>query len=159
MLTATMLNARFSESYGQIRQAISPITHIQSLRPPLPGLNPLHWLVGHVVVSRANFLTLLAVPSIWSWDMCKLFIPGSSPTADSAAAITFKTLRHDLERTQELLLAALAQTSPNDLAALHDERPLGDHLLEYATHEAFHAGQILLHRQILTPDRNPAKTQ
>lgn len=159
MLTAKILDARFSESYGQIRQAITPITHSESLRPPLPGLNPLHWLVGHVVVSRANFLTLLDVPSIWPWEICKLFVPGSRPTAESAAAIPFEALRHDLERTQELLLAALARTGPDALAALHDERPLADHLLEYATHEAFHAGQITLLQQILTAGSTPNTTQ
>ena len=149
MLTPTILSARFTESYGQIRQAITAISHAESLRTPLPGVNPMHWLVGHVVVSRANFLTLLGVPSIWPWAICKWFIPGSSSTAESVAGLTFETLRHDLKRTQELLVAALAQTSPNELAARQDERPIGEHLLEYATHEAYHAGQITLLAQIM----------
>lgn len=148
MLTAMMLNTRFAESYGQIKQAIASITHLESLRSPLPGIQPMHWLVGHVVVARANFLTLLAVPSIWSWEISQLFIPGSIPTAESAEAISFETLRLDLDRTQELLAAALAQTSPDDLAVLQDGRLIGDHLLEYVTHEAFHAGQITILRQV-----------
>jgi hypothetical protein len=149
MLTALMLNTRFAESYGQIKQAITPITHTESLRTSLPGINPTHWLVGHVVVARANFLTLLAVPSIWPWEISKRFIPGSIPTAEDAEAISFETLRLDLDHTQELLAAALAQTSPDDLAALRDKRPIGDHLLEYATHEAYHAGQLTILTQVL----------
>lgn len=149
MLTATMLSARFAESYEQIRRAIAAVTHAESLQTPLPGVNPLHWLVGHVVVSRVNFLMLLEVPSIWPWAVCKWFIPGSSSSAESATGISFETLRHDLERTQELLTTALAQISPDELAAQQDERPIGEHLLEYATHEAYHAGQITLLAQIM----------
>ncbi len=150
MLTPTILSARFTESYGQIRQVITAINHAESLQTPLPGVNPLHWLVGHVVVSRVNFLMLLEVPSIWPWAVCKWFIPGSSSSAESAAGISFETLHHDLERTQELLTAALAQISPDKLATRQDERPIGEHLLEYATHEAYHAGQITLLAQIMS---------
>ena len=44
MLTATMLPARFTESYKQIMQVITPITYTESLHTPLPSVIPLHWL-------------------------------------------------------------------------------------------------------------------
>lgn len=157
MLTALMLHTRFAESYEQIKQAITPITHEESLHKPLPGINLVHWLVGHVVVARTNFLTLLNVPSLWPWEICKRFIPGSIPAPEDAAVISFETLRLDLDRTQELLVAALAQTSPDDLAVLHDGRSIGEHLLEYATHEAYHAGQLSILQQVLQTDSVPDK--
>jgi uncharacterized damage-inducible protein DinB len=149
MLTPTMLHTRFSESYAQISQAIAPISEADSLRQLLPDINPLHWLLGHVVVARVNFLTLLAEPSIWPWEICQWFIPGSVPAAETATAITWAVLRLDLDRSQELLTAALRRTTADDLTALRDGRPIGDHLLEYATHEAYHAGQIAVLRQVL----------
>jgi len=36
------------------------------------------------------------------------------------------------------------------ICARQDERPIGEHLLEYATHEAYHAGQITLLAQIMS---------
>ena len=153
MLTPAMLNTRFAESYEQVMEAVAPITQAESLHRPLPDINPMHWLVGHVVVARVNFLTLLAEPSIWPWDICRCFIPGSVPITESDAVITWEALRVDLARTQVLLTTALARTAPDELVALHDGRPLGDHLLEYATHEAYHAGQIVVLEQVLMKGR------
>jgi hypothetical protein len=153
MLTPDMLNTRFSESYGQIMEVVTPLTHAESVSRPLPGINPMHWLVGHVVVARVNFLTMLAEPSMWPWDICRCFIPGSVPTAETDVVITWEALRMDLARTQVLLTTALARTAPDELKALHDGRSLGDHLLEYATHEAYHAGQIAVLGQVLMKGR------
>ena len=104
---AGLLAGLFGESYGLVKAAAAGLGHEESVRAPAYGGNSIHWIVGHLVVARCNFLTLLAVPSIWDWPTCKLFIPGSSPSAESAAAMDFGRLLADLEQTQELLLAAL----------------------------------------------------
>ena len=147
MITATLLRNLFEESFHQIRNSVNDITMEESLLTPDWGGNCLHWVLGHVVVSRCNFMMLLNVPSIWDWATCKLFIPGSVPAADTSGRIAFHHLLKDLERTQELLLAALADAPEALLKQETEEGTVADQLVTYAAHESYHAGQLeILHQ-------------
>jgi len=107
----------------------------------------MHWIVGHIVVARCNFLMMLDVPSIWDWSTCEFFIPGSAPTAEAADQVGFATLLADLDRTQNQLLAVLERVTAADLAVVKDNQAIGEHLIEYTVHEAYHAGQLEVLRQ------------
>lgn len=144
MIDPGLLNDLYADSYAQIQASVSDISHQDSIRPPAFGANTIHWILGHVVVSRCNFLMMLGQPSIWPWETCAYFIPGTNPSSAAAGHITFEILRADLGRTQAQLTAALSQDPPPDLAAVHHDQTLAQHLAEYAAHEAFHAGQLEL---------------
>lgn len=142
MTLGKLLLARFSDTHVQIAKLVSNLTPEAVSTPAFSGANPIHWTVGHIVVARTNMLALLGQPSIWAWETIKWFIPGSQPTAATLDVITIATLRHDLDRTQEQLAAALASTTDAALGNEHDGRSIADQLLEYAHHEAYHTGQL-----------------
>lgn len=144
MTNPALLKSLFKESYSNIIAYTSQIKHADSLLSPIEGVNCVHWIVGHIVVSRCNFSMLLDVPSIWDWPTCKLFIPGSTPTKEAPEKINYQTLLADLDRTQSQLMAALDRATTADLETVKNNQTIGDHLIEYAVHESFHAGQLEL---------------
>ncbi len=138
----------FSDNHANIKEATSALTHEESIQNPSFGGNNIHWIVGHLVVARCNFMTFLDVPSIWDWPTCKLFIPGSNPILETAEHIHFSQLVTDLDRTQEQLLTALKRSTETDLEVVKEEKSVGEHLAEYAAHEAYHVGQLDILRQV-----------
>jgi len=149
MIAPQLLNTLFLDNHAKIKEATANITHAESIQTPSFGDNSIHWLMGHLVVARCNFLMFLNVPSIWDWPNCKLFIPGSSPTVETADHISFSQILADLDRTQDQLQAALNQTKSSDLEAVKEDKTIAEHLAEYALHEAYHAGQLDLLRQVV----------
>ena len=65
----------------------------------------------------------------------------------AANDIRFATLLADLDRTQNQLLAALAQVTASDLDVEKDGQTVGEQLVTYAAHEAYRAGQLEILRQ------------
>ena len=147
MIAPQLLNTLFLDNHAKIIEATANITHGQSIQTPSFGGNCIHWVVGHLVVARCNFLILLNCPSIWDWPTCRLFIPGSSPSVESADHIRFSRIVADLDRTQDQLQAALNRTDSSELEVTKEDKSIGEHLAEYAVHEAYHAGQLDLLRQ------------
>jgi hypothetical protein len=147
MIAPALLSALFTDSHAKIKAHTQQITHAQGIQTPAWGGNCMHWVVGHIVVARCNFLMLLDAPSIWDWATCKLFIPGSTPTDAAAQHVSFATLLADLDRTQEQLLAALARSAASDMQIERDGKTVGEQLAVYAAHEAYHAGQLEILRQ------------
>ena len=150
MIAPTLLSSLFVESYTKVKDHTQGLAHDASVRSPLPGVNSMHWIVGHIVVARCNFLMLLDTPSIWDWPTCELFIPGSTPTSAAADHISFAALLADLDRTQEQLLAGLAQATVTGLEVAQDGQTVGEQLATYAAHESYHAGQLEILRQGLS---------
>ena len=89
MISNTFVLSLFNDSHDQILTSIDQVTHAESILSLFAGTNPAHWVLGHVVVARCNFMMPLDIPSIWDWETCKLFIPGSSPSAVAAEKIAF----------------------------------------------------------------------
>ncbi len=137
----------FTRSHGVIKREAAEVTHDESLRRPPNGGNCLNWVVGHIVVARANVLALLGEPPSWDWQGVRRYMPGSAPITDGGEALRFERLLADLDRSQEQLAAALGRLSPERLAAARDGKTLGAELASYHAHEAHHAGQIELLRQ------------
>ena len=154
MIRPEFLSALYSDSYSQVKTATAGISQAQSLLEIAAGVNSLNWLVGHVVVSRTNFLMFLEVPSIWGMDQIRRFIPGSTPVLGSETATPFAQLLADLDRVQEQLTRALAQATAADLTPIRQDKSIAEHLAFYAAHEAEHAGQIELVCRLLESDRS-----
>jgi hypothetical protein len=149
MIQPSFLQSMFEESFMKVKEHTNQIGHAESVHSPIAGVNCVHWIVGHLVVSRCNFSMLLEVPSIWDWSTCKLFIPGSTPTTETPEKIGFATLIADLDRTQSQLMAALEGATTADLEVVKETQTVGEELIEYAVHESFHAGQLELLRRWL----------
>ena len=147
MIAPAILHSLFVESYTKLKDITKDVTHDDSVQSPLPGTNCMHWIVGHIVVARCNFLMLFDTPSIWDWPTCELFIPGSAPTPAAADHISFAALLADLDRTQDQLLTALAIATRADLETVREGQTIGEKLATYAAHESYHAGQLEILRQ------------
>ncbi len=149
MIEPRLLYALFADTYSSVKRQVDGVTHLESVYQPPFGGNCVNWIVGHLVVARCNFLMLLDAPSIWDMVRCRLFIPGSIPVTNADDAVPFEILLADLDRTQEQLLTALAQVSAEDLDAISGDKTIGEQLAFYQSHEAYHAGQLELLRQML----------
>ena len=132
-----------------IKQRIEGIEHPESIYQPPFGGNCANWILGHIIVARCNFLMMLSIPSIWDMAQCRRYIPGSDPITGANGAVSFETLCVDLDNTQEQLLAALDQVSREKLQEFSGEKTIEEHLAFYSSHEAYHAGQLEILRQML----------
>lgn len=149
MITQKMLKILYTDTYSLVTQQLEGIKHQESMYQPPHGGNCMNWILGHIIVARCNFLMMLDFPSIWDMARCRRFIPGSDPITAGNDTILFETMVEDLDKTQEQLLAALDQVSSYKLQEFSDEKTIGEHLAFYNTHEAYHAGQLEILRQVI----------
>ena len=149
MIDSHLLCVLFADTHAIVKRQIEGLSHLESVYQPPFGGNCVNWIVGHLVVARCNFMMLLDIPSIWSMDQCRRFIPSSPPVTGVDDAVSFQTLLTDLDRTQEQLLAVLANVPAERLDVISGDKSVGEHLAFYHAHEAYHAGQLEFLRQML----------
>jgi hypothetical protein len=142
MIQPKFLSDQFIDSHSAIKLYTMGITHAESVWQPPFGGNSVNWIMGHLVVSRCNFLMLLDVPSIWTKDQCMRFIPGSAPVTGDGDSVQFDALLADFDRTQEQLVDALNDASEKDLQKIRDDWSAAETLVYYHAHESHHAGQL-----------------
>jgi hypothetical protein len=142
MIQPKFLREMFIDSHSAIKLYTMGITHSESVWQPPFGGNSINWIMGHLVVSRCNFLIPLNVPSIWTRDQCMRFIPGSAPVTGDADSVTFESLLADFDRTQEQLNRALREASDELLSQNTEEMTIAESLVYYQSHESQHAGQL-----------------
>ena len=125
MIQPQFLSDQFVDSHSAIKLYTMGITHDESVWQPPFGGNSVNWIMGHLVVSRCNFLMLLELPSIWTMDQCLRFVPGSAPVTGDADSVPFQTLLADFDRTQ-----------------IKSGRTIAESLAYYLAHESHHAGYL-----------------
>ena len=149
MISQQMLKTLYQDSYALVKQQTEGIKHQESIyQPPYDG-NCINWILGHIIVARCNFMMMLDIPSIWDMAQCRQFIPGSDPITNEHDAILFETMCGDFDNTQEHLLIALDRVKREKLQEINGEKTIGEHLAFYNSHEAYHAGQLEILRQVL----------
>jgi len=142
MIQPKFLKELFVDSHSAVKIYTMGITHDESVWQPPFGGNSVNWIMGHLVVSRCNFLMLLNVPSIWNMDQCMRFIPGSSPVTGEADSVPFESLLKDFDRTQQQLISALNEVSDELYSQMKEDRTVAESLAYYQSHESHHAGQL-----------------
>ena len=142
MIGREFIASLYHDSYSLIKQQVEGIGHRESLYQPVFGGNCVNWILGHIIVSRCNFMMMLGVPSLWDMTRCRRFIPGSAPITAESDALPFATLCADFDATQEQLLAALDRASDGALRQISGKKTIVEHLVFYNAHEANHAGQL-----------------
>lgn len=138
------------------RQAAG-LSHAESLiQPPVRG-NCMNWVLGHIVHSRNLMLESLGAPHAIEHSLIERYQRESQPVAAPGdAPATLEELLGALRRSQELLGAAAAQATPEQLSA---EQRLGSATMTVAQllffryfHESYHVGQLELLRQLAGRD-------
>jgi hypothetical protein len=150
MPTRDHLIKQLELSYGALFRNLEGITHEESLVVPSTGGNCLNWVVGHIVASRNRTMTQLGIPPVWGIDLAFHYSGRDEANWHPSTAIDLKSLETDLARSQQEILRALDML-PDGMLGTPDSRgrTLGDALIFFNFHEAYHGGQVALLRRLL----------
>ena len=117
------------------------------MRPAFRG-NCLNWVLGHMLVTRNVVLKMLDLPTVWDKDQIAAYRYESSGLTKGETAVELATILSSLQTTQTTILAAIESLTDEQLHAKLDDTTLGERLNFFAWHEAYHAGQTELLRQV-----------
>jgi uncharacterized protein YciI len=150
------LGQSFNVNGQVIRMQADGLTHAESLlQLPFRG-NCLNWVLGHILANRNRVIDLLGETPFWDEAEVSRYARGSEPIASEGQALPLERLLGNLDRSQELIEAGLAQVTPQDMATpiAGDERgrALGELLLGLHWHETYHVGQLEILRQLAGKD-------
>lgn len=135
----------FKLNAGLMRSSLDGLTDAELWQRPTPHNNPLLWVFGHIVATRATMLGLLGEPLDTGWG--ELFTRGATLHESSRYPS-----RDDIERVHrnvvDRLKAKFASLTEADLAGPATGKPLpgaktvADQLAFLAFHESYHVGQL-----------------
>ena len=134
-----------------LREKTDTITHAESvLQPPYPGLNSLNWQVGHIAAFRDRLLHLLGEEPTLDPALAGRYGAGSDPVLGDEPGIgQLPDLMAAIDTAQERLVAAIPNITPERAAetfgAGQFSMTIGEWVLFYTRHEAYHIGQLHAH--------------
>jgi uncharacterized protein YndB with AHSA1/START domain len=142
----------FKLNTGLLRSALDGLNAEELWRRPTPLTNPMLWIAGHIVQTRASMLRLLGEPFDTGWT--DLFSRGAA-LAESSRYPS----RDDIDRINREIINRLkvkfAALTDEDLAApargrqVPGAKTVGDQLTFLAFHESYHIGQLAYVRKAL----------
>jgi len=141
----------FGRNQWVINAQADGLTHADSVLQLPFRSNCLNWVLGHIVVYRDRVLELLGASPTLTQDEASFYLRDSEPITDGDTAVPLERLLDALGQSQERLKAALRQTSPDILAAIHDEerqQTVVDRIAFLLWHEVYHVGQLEILRQL-----------
>jgi DinB superfamily len=148
MTVSETLAQYYGLTYRVIKRQLDGVTHEESLvQPPFRG-NCLNWVLGHIIVSRAEALGILEEAPPWSEADAARYRRNSDPITDGEQALPLSQLLTLLEDSQNRILAGLARATPELLEAKLDEDSRAEHITFSIWHETYHVGQLELLRQV-----------
>jgi uncharacterized damage-inducible protein DinB len=137
----------FAINDGLVFQALEGLTQEELWRAPTDRNNPMLWIAGHVVETRATILRFLGEPADTGWG--KLFDRGAPPATVADAN------RYPSRTDLELVMREITPRLHAKLASLDDEhlagparmqvpgtRTVADELAFFALHDSYHVGQL-----------------
>lgn len=142
----------FKLNTGLLRSTLDGVAAGELWQRPTPLTNPMLWIVGHIVQTRATMLSLLGEPFDTGW--ANLFARGAAlhETSRYPSAGDIDDIHHRIIDGLKVKFAALTDA---DLAAparghqLPGAKTVGDQLAFLAFHESYHIGQLAYVRKAL----------
>lgn len=131
------------------RKNTAGIGQADSLLSVADGGSTLNWLIGHMVASRDGMLKMLGSETTWDAERAGKYQRGSA-VPEAADVEELEQLLVSLERSQELLAAALGAAAP-ELLAQPSDMPDTSKLewLEFLSwHDTYHTGQTAVYRRL-----------
>jgi hypothetical protein len=147
MMTEGLL-FNFGRNMIFLREKTDGLTHAESvLQPPFPGLNCLNWNVGHIATFRNRLLLLLGEEATLDPAIARRYVPGSDPVLGDGPGIgPLADLLRAIAVAQERIVAAVPKIAPERaaevLSAGQFSMTVGEWVLFYLRHEAYHIGQL-----------------
>lgn len=143
------LAATLRRNVSVIGKNAAGVSQEDSLRSVAEGGSTLNWVIGHIVASRDGMLKVLGSETTWDEQLGEKYQRGSSVPAGGEVD-EISELLLDLDRSQELLEAALAGATAEQLAepsGIRDNSKL--EWLEFLTwHDSYHVGQTAVYRRL-----------
>jgi uncharacterized protein YndB with AHSA1/START domain/uncharacterized damage-inducible protein DinB len=135
----------FKLNHGLMQKAIEGLTDRDAWHRPTEKNNPMLWILGHVVSTRASLLGLLGETFETGWG--DLFMRGSAlrERPHYPSLLEIERTRTDVGTRLRARLAAL---TPDDLARpatapkFPGAKTLADQIAFFAFHESYHVGQL-----------------
>ncbi len=153
-MTAGDLTRLFQFNIYVLHKNLEGITHEESLVTPPAGGNSINWILGHIIYTRDNMITMLGRDSSWENIDATPYKRGSGKlTADSAVqleklvemlAISQVEIEAVLKRREKIL----SRQASGDVL-IGTEETWGNRISYYACHDAYHSGQIGMLRRFL----------
>jgi uncharacterized damage-inducible protein DinB len=135
-----------------LERNLGGVTNEEGLRRPQPAGNTMNWIVGHVVRTRNQALSLLGEKPFFEDADFEAYGAGSS----NARILPLDELTRRFDALGPALAGALQRTTPQQLSAKAPFSPTGNPnetvgtlLASIAFHEAYHLGQTGLSRRLL----------
>lgn len=132
----------FSDPF--VLQALEGLSHEELWRPLTTSNNPLLWVAGHIVQTRAMVLQLLGEQAETGWGTlfdrgAKIGDPKDYPSGAEVARVM-----SEVSLRLHAALAALEDEQLNRPASLPIPglKTLSDELAFFALHDAYHVGQL-----------------
>lgn len=128
-----------------LRRAVDGLTKEELWQRPTDKNNPMLWILGHVVQTRARILQLLDEPFDTGWG--NLFGRGA-PLKEQAPYPPLKEITRILNEVNRLLYAKFESLDDAQLARaaqgleLPRAKTLADQLAFFGLHESYHVGQM-----------------
>jgi hypothetical protein len=132
----------FSDPF--VGQALDGLTHEELWRSLTPSNNPLLWVAGHIVQTRAMVLQMLGEPVDTGWG--GLFDRGATlgKPEDYPSGAEIAARMREISSRLHAALASLRDEQLNQPASLPIPglKTLTDELAFFAMHDAYHVGQL-----------------
>ena len=143
----------YAMTHRVIKLQTGGMTHQESLMQLPFGGNCMNWVLGHIMANRTNVENLMNLPTTWGPGEAERYRRGSAPVTESVEGVyELGTILADLDRSQEQLVEALQAMKPRDMEQVRGDSTLGDRLAFFYFHEAYHAGQLEIFRQMAGKD-------
>jgi hypothetical protein len=127
------------------------LTHADSvLQLPFRG-NCFNWVLGHIINSRNEALTLLGEAPALSEAEAAFYQTGAEPITEGEKAVSLERLLQALDDALTRLTTALPQATPERLGAIYNaerQQTVGDRIAGLHWHETYHTGQLEILRQL-----------
>jgi uncharacterized damage-inducible protein DinB len=145
----------FKLTHWLIHKQAEGLTHADSvLQLPFRG-NCFNWVLGHIINSRNEALTLLGETPTLSEAEAALYERGAEPVTGEEQAVRLERLLQALDEALSRLTTALQQVSPDRMAAIYNaerQQTVGDRIAGLHWHETYHTGQLEILRQLAGKD-------
>jgi uncharacterized damage-inducible protein DinB len=151
-----VLRAQAALTAAVAEAALADVSHEESLRTPIPGVNAMNWVAGHLANVNAGILELLEHPGDPSSRDLAHYAPGTPAIGDAANAWDIAALRQALQQQAPRIDQALADARPALLAGPPPpgfEGELRSFLHFIAFHQGYHVGQLGMLRKALGHER------
>jgi uncharacterized damage-inducible protein DinB len=127
-----------------VLQALDGLTHEELWRPLSASNNPLLWVAGHIVQTRAMVLQILGEQAETGWSNlfdrgAKIGDPKDYPSGPEVARMMGEISLRLLTALASLQDEQLTKPASLQIPGL---RTLGDELAFFALHDSYHVGQL-----------------